>query len=56
MQDVDDAVAVFSHLYLTVLDVHAPWVKFQKRKNYVPWLSEKTKLLIKERDRLKKMP
>ena len=54
MQDVDDAVAVFSHLYLTVLDVHAPWVKFQKRKNYVPWLSEKTKLLIKERDRLKK--
>ena len=55
MQDIDDAVAVFSQLYLTVLDVHAPWVKFQKRKNYVPWLSEKTKLLIKERDRLKKI-
>ena len=34
----------------SVLDKHAPWVKIQQRKNFVPWLSTKTKELIKERD------
>ena len=34
----------------TVLDIHAPWVKIQERKHFVPWLSKQSKELIKERD------
>ena len=52
-QDVDEAVKVFTSLYLKVLDAHAPWIKFQRRKNYAPWISDKTKEMLKERDMMK---
>ena len=37
-----------------MLDVHAPWIKFQNRKHFSPWITEGTKEMIKERDSLKK--
>ena len=52
-KDVDVAVKNFTDIFSQVLDFHAPWIKFQQRNNYIPWLSEKTKELIKQRDQWK---
>ena len=30
--------------------MHAPWVRVQQRKQFAPWLTDKTKELIKQRD------
>ena len=38
---------------MSVLDIHAPLIVFQDRKNYLPWLTEDTVNLIKDRDRKK---
>ena len=51
--DVDMAVEVFTTKFLDVLNFHAPWVKFQKRRHYSPWLTKETKELIKCRDNWK---
>ena len=48
--DIDIATAHLSRKFNAVLDVHAPWVKLQQRKYFVPWISNKTKELIKARD------
>ena len=53
-QDVDEAETTFTRLFQSVLNVHAPWVQFQQRKGYAPWLTEETKLLIKQREAWKK--
>ena len=34
--DVDMGVEVFTEKFLNVLDLHAPWIKFQRRKHYSP--------------------
>ena len=44
---------MFQNIFNSVLDKHAPIKVFQIRKNYVPFLSKETKLLMKERDILK---
>ena len=54
-QDVNDAVRIFTELFLAVLNFHAPWIRIQKRKNYAPWISEKTKELIKKREEWKQV-
>ena len=36
-----------------VLDKHAPWIVYQQRKHYAPWLTQDTLKLMKERDDLK---
>ena len=54
-QDVDLAEATFTRLFLSVLDIHAPWVQYQHRKGYKPWITEETKLLMKERDQWTKV-
>ena len=54
-QDVDHSEVTFTRLFQSVINVHAPWVQYQQRKNYVPWLTEGTKLLIKQRDSLKQL-
>ena len=36
-----------------MLDNHAPMKVFQTRRNYNPWLSDDTKVLIKQREELK---
>ena len=46
--DIDIATAHLTRKFNAVLDVHAPWVKLQQRKYFVPWISSKTKELIKE--------
>ena len=51
--DLEEAADVFEQMFSRVLDRHAPRKIFQTRKNYVPFLSDETKNLMKERDALK---
>ena len=51
--DVDEATEIFSTRFRNVLNNHAPWISFQVRKHYCPWLTEETKNLIEKRDKLK---
>ena len=52
--EVDDAVELLTSNFLQVLDIHAPWIRYQQRKHYCPWITEDTKKLIKERNEKKK--
>ena len=52
--DVDSAVNTFTAIFSGILDIHAPWIKFQKRKQFTPWITNETKELIKQRDMWKK--
>ena len=52
-QDVDLAVVVFTNMFKQILDLHAPWVRFQQRKRFSPWVSIETAELIKKRDEAK---
>ena len=47
------AVDMFTQLFLSVLDQHAPWTMFQVRKKYVPWITNETMDMIKIRNKLK---
>ena len=51
--DVDIATEIFTGKFVGVLDVHAPWVIFQKRKYFSPWITKETKELLELRDRWK---
>ena len=51
--DVDQAVYTFTCLFRQILDQHAPWICFQERKRFSPWISPETQLLMKDRDKLK---
>ena len=51
--DVDDSTAVFTQIFKSVLDKHAPWIVFQHRKRFVPWLTEETEKMMKTRNELK---
>ena len=53
-QDLDIAVDTFTRIFREVLDKHAPWVVFQQRKKFTPWVTDETIKLIKERDEAKK--
>ena len=48
--NVEDAAKIFQDVFGEVLDRHAPVKVFQTRKNYVPYLSEEVKQLMKERE------
>ena len=52
--DVDIAVERFSSIFKNILDIHAPWILFQKRKSYAAWITDKTKDLINQRNIAKK--
>ena len=52
-KEVDDAAALLTAKLVDVLNVHAPWVIFQQRKCYSPWLTPETLKLMKERDKYK---
>ena len=54
VQDVDSATATFTQKFVDVLSSHAPWIVYQERKHYKPWVTEKTKDMIKARNDLKK--
>ena len=51
--DVDDAAALLTSKLVDVLNTHAPWIIFQQRKYYAPWITSETVLLIRERDKVK---
>ena len=53
-KDVDEATDTLTNKFKFVIDQHAPWVIFQQRKKYAPWLTNQTIQLMKTRDDLKK--
>ena len=52
--DVDEATERLTTKLRDVLNNHAPWIVFQQRKSYLPWLTPETKELMDKRDMLKK--
>ena len=51
-QNINEASAIFSGLFGSILNRHAPLKVFQVRNNYIPWLSDETKCMINARDEL----
>ena len=52
-ENIDEASAIFSGLFGSILNKHAPMKVYQVRHNYVPWISEETKRMQEVRDALK---
>ena len=52
-RDLDLATDIFTRKFRDVLNKHAPWIVYQQRKHFAPWLTEDTLKLMKERDNLK---
>ena len=50
---VDAAAELLTSKLVEVLDNHAPWIVFQQRKNFRPWITAETVELMGQRDRLK---
>ena len=48
--DIEEASAIFSDIFGSILNRHAPLRTVQVRSNYVPWISSETKQLQKIRD------
>ena len=51
--DLEEAASMFESIFGEIVDKHAPVKKIQVRKNYLPFLSEETKLLMKDKRALK---
>ena len=51
--NIEEASAVFEKGFKHILDKHAPIKVFQNRKHYCPYVSERTKTLMCERNNLK---
>ena len=52
-ENIEEASALFSGIFGSILNKHAPLKVFQVRNNYVPWISEETKKMQAARDALK---
>ena len=52
-EDLEEAAEIFESSFGDILDKHAPIKKIQVRKNYLPYLSDETKLIIEDRKALK---
>ena len=52
-QDVDLAVDIFTRKFREVLNKHAPWIIFQQRKKFTPWVTDETMTIMKQRDEAK---
>ena len=48
-RDLDQAVDLFTRKFRNILNIHAPWIIFQQRKHFSPWLTTETKELMKQR-------
>ena len=48
--DLDIAADTFTRKFRDVLNRHAPWIIYQQRKKYAPWVTEETLKLMKTRD------
>ena len=53
-RNIDEASAIFSGIFGSLLKRHAPLKVVQVRKNYIPWISDETRELQINRDSLKK--
>ena len=53
ISDLDLATETFTRKLRYMLNIHAPWVIFQKRKFFIPWITKETKQLMMERERFK---
>ena len=51
-QNINEASAIISGLFGSILNRHAPLKVFQVRNNYIPWLSDETKRMINACDEL----
>ena len=51
--DVDVAADILTEKLVQVLNVHAPWIIFQQRKDFLPWLTPETVQMMQDRNRLK---
>ena len=51
--DLYTATELFTRKLRYVLNCHAPWIIFQQRKSFCPWLTEETRQLMEQRDQLK---
>ena len=54
INDIEEASTIFSGLFGSILNRHAPLKTIQVRANYVPWISSETKQLQAVRDTIKK--
>ena len=52
--NIEEASTIFSDIFGSILNRHAPLKTVQVRSNYVPWISPETKQLQTIRDILKK--
>ena len=53
--DVDTATSLLTKKIVEVLNKHAPWIVYQQRKNFTPWISAETLSLMEQRDKVKEM-
>ena len=52
-QDIDQAVEIFTSLFSEILNIHAPFITYQQRKHFSPWVTKETIGLMKTRDQAK---
>ena len=52
-RDVDDAASILTKKLVEKLNFHAPWIIFQERKHFAPWISADTLKMMDERDKIK---
>ena len=52
-KDVDEAADILTEKLVQVLNIHAPWIIFQQRKDFLPWLTPETVQMMKDRNILK---
>ena len=53
-ENINEASALFSGIFGSILNKHAPLKVYQVRNNYSNWITSETKDMIKERNKLKK--
>ena len=51
--DVDTAAELLVNKLVAILDIHAPWIVYQQRKHYAPWITKDTIEKMKIRDKYK---
>ena len=52
--DLDEAVQLFTYKYKDIFNKHAPWIIYQQRKHFSPWITEELKNMINSRNLYKK--
>ena len=55
INNLEEAAEEFESCFKGIIDKHAPIKTFQMYKHYLPYLSEQTKALIKERKEMKEL-